>query len=291
MRRLTGVVRRSSTTIGPGGAGERREPPGEPRALLAGADRAERHGLRPERREVLDDVSGPARAPAHGRQREERHGRLRRDALDAADPRLVEHEVARDGDGHARGTRRRGRRSHAGSTGFLRRSWSSASASEGASIASGARSRTRARCSRPWPVRTWACAAPSATPAPTSSHLSPRTAERRAERPCAASARAWRSVPGLRHRQRTESSGTVPPGVVRADEDARDGDAAGREPPDDLRVHGVDLGARQDPPREARLVRDDEKERPIVREASSAGAPRRARGARRAGPRGTRARR
>ena len=54
--------------------------------------------------------------------------------------------------------------------------------------------------------------------------------------------------------------------VVRTDEDAGHGNAAGREAPDDLRVHGVDLSARQDSPREAGLVRYDEEERPVVRE-------------------------
>ena len=122
-----------------GGSGERRQPPGEPRALLARTDRAERHDPRSQRREVLDDVARSARAPAHGRQREERHGRLGRDALDAADPRLVEHEVTRDGDrdaGRGRGENGDFPGCHGG---FLRRSWSSASAREGASIAPGAR--------------------------------------------------------------------------------------------------------------------------------------------------------
>ena len=85
---------------------QRREPPREPRALLARPHGAQRDDARSEAREVFDDVSGAARAPAHRHEGKQRDGRLRRHALDGAHPRLVEHEVSRDRD---RDAGRRGR--------------------------------------------------------------------------------------------------------------------------------------------------------------------------------------
>ena len=80
-----------------------REQPLERRAGLVGAGHRQERELRAQRRGVARDVGRPAGALFAARDLDDGHRRLRRDALDVAEPVAVEHDVADDE--HAR-TRR-----------------------------------------------------------------------------------------------------------------------------------------------------------------------------------------